>query len=63
MKSIKEIAENNLRENEITEFEYRSYIEGARFGVDYVLKLLEDLPAKTMDVFDLIVLLREQNRV
>jgi len=63
MKSIKEIAENNLRENGITEFEHQSYTEGARFGVGYVLRLLEDLPTKTMDVFDLIRSLREQNKV
>ena len=43
MKSIKEKAEEHLRENNITQYEYKSYIEGAGFGVKYVLNEIEKL--------------------
>jgi len=41
MKSIKEKAEENLRENNTTQYEYKSYIEGAGFGANYVLEEIE----------------------
>ena len=43
MKSIKLKAEEHLRENNITQYEYKSYIEGADFGANYVLEEIEKL--------------------
>jgi hypothetical protein len=43
MKSIKLKAEEHLRENNITQYEYKSYIEGADFGANYVLEQVEKL--------------------
>lgn len=40
--SIKEKAEEHLRENNITQYEYKSYIEGAVFGANYVLDAIEE---------------------
>ena len=42
MKSIKEKAEEHLRESNITQYEYKSYIEGAGFGANYVLDAIEE---------------------
>ena len=51
MKSIKEKAEEHLRENNITQYEYKSYIEGAVFGANYVLDEIESIMAdKDLDV-------------
>lgn len=45
MKSIKEKAEEHLKESNITQYEYKSYIEGAGFGANYVLDaIIECLP-------------------
>jgi hypothetical protein len=43
MKQIKEKAEKHLRENNLTQYEYKSYIEGAGFGANYVLDEIEKL--------------------
>ena len=43
MKSISEKAVEHLRENNITQYEYKSYIEGAVFGANYVLDEIEKL--------------------
>ena len=41
MKQIKEKAERHLRENNLTQYEYKSYIEGAGFGANYVFDEIE----------------------
>ena len=37
---VREKAEQHLRENNITQYEYNSYIEGAKFGANYVLDVI-----------------------
>ena len=37
---VREKAEQHLRENNITQHEYNSYIEGAEFGANYVLDVI-----------------------
>jgi len=43
MKSIKLKAKEYLRENNITQYEYKSYVEGADFGANYVLETIEEV--------------------
>ena len=41
MKQIKEKTEEHFRENNNTQYEYKSFIEGAGFGAEYVLDAIE----------------------